>query len=547
MKQITITLMVLMGLIAAVMSASAYSVAWTNYNNVTVPQGAFDDTGVGTFNGSVSLWPLSATEAFNRTNYSAKIIVDRKNTSVLGNYVDVTVTYNLSSGGDNVVYNITEIDFGLMGNNVNVTASTFTTRWNRTNATTGATSVSDVNGDGWYTANFTFTHNEGSYENSQWRIPPQMWYGATSLFNGSSNITLTQRVYLKVETSNLEIVRLGGTNGAGIYVIGLGATGNQQMVLVNHSFNISLGSPFINESVNVTYYPPIRRAVSNASIQVFWDNETFGGSVFWFNWTGNRTIKADGNLVKWNFSLGYGLTRNTPAGVSSNDTTNWRVQYAIPGPWMSQNTTIKAGLDSRNPNYDGWDVEFRVSMNNTEDAFTDLHAFNVTLKYDFNDELYDSDFKLQVWNDNTSRWVDITPSYNCKTDNYNNQWNQFAVYGEIYRTCLTDSDNDDKPDSVNVTIPRLSENKFKITASVTPGKTIIYPSVIEVCGNGKCETNEFNLKTCPSDCAGATQPVQTTSYLPQAAKPLLTLTPMQGGIIILIILLLLMMWGGRKK
>lgn len=542
MRNIYLTALVLLGLIVAMGSVSAVNADWAVHNNVTLT-GTFDNG--SSIDDSVKAGGyVAVSEAVSVVNAVNGITIDRVNTSI-ANYMNVNVTYNISNSAMAATgyFNVSSITIELIGLDMNTSTNGFILHYNGTNATTGATTVADSDGDGLYEATFTID-NHGP---TNWRIPFDAWRGETSNVNDTINISLEQQVRISVATEGFDIDPVPGS--AGLRVIGLGAASTEAYGLVNHTFEISVGSPFVNSTLNVTYYFPVNSTSDNGSVQLFWLN----GSDHvreWVNATANVTlgldnsgVNAQGNahtlafqtLIGWGNTPSLGATYATNGPVSNNDTATFTVQYLVPGPYMSANTSILAGMDDTNPT-DGFEREIVVTMNDT----TDLHAKNVEMIYRFNDELYESEdgLQLRVWSDNLSKWFDITPSKDCATASRN----LFTVHGETYQTCKTDADGNSKLDSFNITIPRLSTVKFHLTGDVMPGRLIVNKGSVQVCGDGICGHDETSNQ-CPADCLGA-QPTQPTAYTPRqiVTSELPNLQPIHIIGILAVIFMLLYAW-----
>ena len=511
-KNLIVGLALLSLILGGFASASAGGLTLANFNNVTVVTGLFDNASTY-FTGASAIWEVPSEGITDLATSQMEVIIDRANATL--DFYPFNVTYNISAPDS---YNITHISIEFLGKEMNTALTATTAYWNTTNQTGNPDSVADTDGDGYYEANFSTTLTPGEVT---WRAG-----------DVSSNFTIEQEVGVVIGvTKNHVIERTVGEVSPVTRVIGLGAS-SEDNVLVNYTFNISTGSQYVNmTNLNFTVYVPFDPI--NGTLQLFWHNNS--ETNVWLNATANVSQSGQ-KIYHFNVSkIGMGGTTVNSMIHAINDTVDFRMQYASSSaaPYMSANTSKIAGRDDSNPDLSGYQQEFTVSLNETGGVAS---PHNVTLRYNLNDELYDSDFQLQTWITNTSKWADITPTAECGIATTLND-----IFGETWSSCYYDEDGDSKPEAFNVTIPSMSERKFLITAAVIPGKMITYaPGGLQTCGDGICGTDETFIQ-CPRDCGINNPDIQQEAIgIVKRETPSIGISHLIVGLIVIMGLLALM-------
>lgn len=436
---------------------------------------------------------------------SLVFVVDRINTSNEYYKIARNITWNLSYFGNQPTMgiNITSIKFEMLGLNMNRSTSNTLVCWNSSGMgnCTAPTSIGDSDSDGYYEVTLTPTPR---LLDSYWRLLGDASYHADSNRNISINISvLYWDEMIAAHTRVNWVEKTAGAPAATRYVLGAGSALNT--LVVNSTFNLTVGNPFYNISFNVSYYLP----TNVLSWAVYVDNNSATAGVrVWLNKTANATKET--NTIKFNVTrLGYGAGQcvdNVATINISNETMAVSVIYSIPAPYLYANTTIEgpsSDIDGDISPENDFEREYVIRFNASKgrDPLDNVTLYNATAELSWNDKSFDDEFWAKVWVDNRSAWYDITPDLADKCGTTTRTVN---IIGQNWVVCSYDRDNNERMDGINVTIPELAgkDITIRVGGEANAGRQIIVgggAQETEVCGNKICRGTE-DATSCPKDC-----------------------------------------------
>lgn len=520
------TALVVLALLVSLNTASAYgNPVWTGggitLGNVTVvyTTDTLNATGNAdniTF-GFDEVWAPASfqTPAGNITTSGTDtliFIVDRGNTSHPYYQIARNTTWNISfnAGTDasensptHIPINITSISFEMLGLTMNHSVDRALICWNSTGGgiCEAPDSITDSDGDGYYELTLAPTVSE-----QDWRLASGTFWGATSGRNYSVNISLVYWDEMTVGHTEInKVERTMGEADGQIRVLGAGSTLNT--VLVNSTFNLTIGNPFYNvTNFNVSYFLPTNAL---SGWQTFINNMSNGSRETWINWTQNSS-RADGtNRINMNniSCLGFGCTNTDGSTISiHNETMPVTVLYSVDAPYLYANTTIEGpdgNIDGDVSPTNDFEREYVIRFNASKgtERIDNITAYNVVAELSWNDKSYDDEFWAEVWVENNSHWRDITPQ---RGDQCGTLSRNYVILGQTWTVCRLDRDGNEKPESMNVTIPALNGNDviIRLGGEANSGRPMILDGTrkLEICGNNKCAGGETAV-SCARDCA----------------------------------------------